>query len=223
MKRECKKWSPLSNCNRMHLTCASENGACILSSKEARSCSQYSITRNVLSNALPTATSRSSTILSCRKFSRTWISRNADTDIPSVLSSVRTFFNATIYNSPIRASFSLLSIVDCTFPLLVSFALYTIPYVPSPTRFNFSNSFTDRHAPKFKTCQNTVEFRLSSTKCIKRIPLLEWTFVRRWGSTRIRSPPSDRESWCLVVHRSSTGIQRQYCYECSWWWWTAVL
>ena len=40
----------------MHLICASAKGAVMLSRREARSCSQYSITRNVFARLLPTAT-----------------------------------------------------------------------------------------------------------------------------------------------------------------------
>ena len=50
-------------CNIESLTCDSVKGVFMLSMSVARSCSQYSMTRNMFSSSLPTTTSLSSTML----------------------------------------------------------------------------------------------------------------------------------------------------------------
>ena len=51
--------SPLRTWTMMHLTCDSEKGVCMLSRREARSCSQNSMTRKMELRLRPTAISLS--------------------------------------------------------------------------------------------------------------------------------------------------------------------
>lgn len=110
----------------MHFTWASVKGFGILSSIEAKSCSQYSMTRKTLrqikresrysclwnllimfylSRLLPTTTSLMATIFSCWQFNSKVISRMALSGSPSFSLSIRIFFNAT--TSPFRVSLAL--------------------------------------------------------------------------------------------------------------------
>jgi len=110
----------------MHFTWASVKGFGILSSIEAKSCSQYSMTRKTLrqikressysclwnlltmfylSRLLPTTTSLMATIFSCWQFNSKVISRMALSGSPSFSLSIRIFFSAT--TSPFRVSLAL--------------------------------------------------------------------------------------------------------------------
>mgnify|MGYP001481525210 CR=1 FL=1 len=66
MKRLWQYSRPSRSCCIRHLTSDGENGAAMLSSKVARSCSQYSMTIKMLVSSWPTATSWTRTMLMCR-------------------------------------------------------------------------------------------------------------------------------------------------------------
>lgn len=99
MNRECRYLRPSSNCSIRHFVCDSENGFGMLSSNEARSCSQYSIEMNMLSRLLPTTTSFSLTMFSWSHIFSIVISRKPLTGSPSFSWSMRTRFSATILPS----------------------------------------------------------------------------------------------------------------------------
>ena len=109
MKLWWRYLNPFNTWRTIHLTWLSEKGACILSNKLAKSCSQYSMARKILSRLLPTTTSFSWTIFSCLQDSNTLISLKPLTGKPSFSCSIRTFFKAT------------------TLSFFVSLARYTIP------------------------------------------------------------------------------------------------
>lgn len=96
MKREWTYLSPLSSCSIRHLVCDSVNGFGILSSNEAKSCSQYSIEMKMLSRLLPTTTSFNLTMFSWSHICKIAISRKPLIGNPSFSLSIRTRFNATI-------------------------------------------------------------------------------------------------------------------------------
>jgi len=105
-----------SSCRHRHLLSASVNGTRIVSRSLARSCSQYSNTRNIALGFLPFTTLSRLTMFLWREDWRIRTSRSAVTGMPSRSLSMRTFFRAT------------------TSPFCLSLARYTTPYVPSPMR-----------------------------------------------------------------------------------------
>ena len=115
-----------------HLTSDGAKGVGIASSSRPSSCSQYSKTRKTESSFEPTATSCSRTTFGWRRRRSSAISRSEVSGIPS-------------RSKPEPPSFTRFSATRP--PVSRSRALYTEPYVPSPTFASFSNWPTERVAP----------------------------------------------------------------------------
>lgn len=103
-----------------------------------------------LSRLLPTTTSFKCTMFSCRQLNKTWISRRPLTGIPSLSKSILTFFNATIFSETVSFARSKKKNCQLFSNKFSNYILQTIPYVPSPILFNFSNSDTNLQRPSWE-------------------------------------------------------------------------